>query len=59
MVKQISQENEENQQKFIESILLPEKLKNEYINQEKEMRQTLKENAIENLFSEAESSPSP
>ena len=35
MIKKISQFDEENKEKFIEDILLPEKLKNEYINQEK------------------------
>ena len=35
MLKQMSQENEENQAKFIEDILLPDRLQNEYIHQEK------------------------
>ena len=52
MIKKISQFDEENKEKFIEDILLPEKLKNEYINQEKQQQPTLTESAIENLFSE-------
>ena len=33
MLKKISQEDEENQARFIENILLPEKLKDEYFNE--------------------------
>ena len=45
--------DEETQETFIENILLPEKLKNEFIDNEKQARATLQESAIDNMLSES------
>ena len=45
--------DEETKEIFIENILLPEKLKNEFIDNEKQARATLKESAIDNMLSES------
>ena len=41
LLKKLSQMDEETQETFIENIMLPEKLKNEFIDNEKQARATL------------------